>query len=112
MVSARIVNFVESYSCFRGGAAGAAVLWSEDRCAKLALPDQLFASPLIEQWDEKQVTVHGRVFEQPDTETGIGIVMWFAEQEGKLSMGICDDGPGLYLNVLYGRRGEIWSTAD
>ncbi|MCX7564391.1 hypothetical protein OS176_12765 [Xanthomonadaceae bacterium XH05] len=93
---------------FPGEPAGAAVLSSSDLCAKLALPDGFYTKPLRERWHKKTVEVEGRAFLQPNTETDIGVLSWYAEKDRKLATGMCDHGLGIYVDTLRSASGEAW----
>jgi len=94
---------------FPGEPAGAAVLSDGGRCAKLALPDAFYADPLRKQWHNKAVVVEGRAFAQPNTQTDMGVLSWYAEKDRKLATGMCDHGPGIYVDTLRSASGETWS---
>ena len=94
---------------FSGEPAGAAVLTDNGHCAKLALPDAFYIPPLRLQWSGQMVEVQGRAFAQPNTETVTGVLSWFSEKDRKLATGICDDGPGIYVDVMRSASGMTWS---
>jgi hypothetical protein len=93
---------------FPGEPAGAAVLSDGDRCAKLALPDAFFVDPLRKQWHSKAVVAEGRAFAQPNYQTELGVLSWYAEKDRKLATGMCDHGPGIYVDTLRSASRETW----
>lgn len=93
---------------FPGEPAGAAVLTDNGQCAKLALPDGFYTAPLRQQWNDKLVEVQGRAFAQPNTETDMGVLSWFSEKDRKLATGMCDHGPGIYVDTLRSASGLTW----
>lgn len=96
---------------FPGEPAGAAVLSNKGQCAKLALPDGFYTAPLRQQWHNQVVAVHGRVFAQPHTETGLGVLIWYSEKDRWLATGICDQGPGIYVDTLHSASGQTWPAS-
>lgn len=93
---------------YPGDPAGAALLLSGEECAKLALPDDFYVDPVRKKWNGKKVKVMGRAFLQPGIESGgDGVLMWYAEQDRKLALGMCDGGMGIYVTSLK-TSGEIW----
>lgn len=93
---------------FPGEPAGAAILSDGGVCAKLALPDGFYADPLRKQWNGKVVKVEGRTFTQPNTETELGVLSWYAEKDRKLATGMCDHGLGIYVDTLRSTSGGVW----
>ncbi|WP_155953111.1 hypothetical protein [Pseudoxanthomonas suwonensis] len=93
---------------FPGEPAGAAVLSQGTQCAKLALPDGFYTDPLRKRWHKQAVRVEGRAFGQPSTETDMGVLSWYAEEDRKLATGICDQGVGIYVDTLQSASGEAW----
>lgn len=90
-----------------GEPAWAAILESDDKCAKLALPDEFYAD--ARQWNGKKVTVSGRAFGQPGDDGSDGTVLfWYTERDRKLAMGMCDQGMGIYVNSMQSRSGRKW----
>ncbi|MCE4369704.1 hypothetical protein [Xanthomonas hortorum] len=96
---------------FPGEPAGAAILTDSGQCAKLALPDAFYADPLHQRWHDRVVEVQGRAFAQPDTETDLGVLSWFSEQDRKLATGMCDHGPGVYVETLRSASGQAWPAS-
>ncbi|WP_162125647.1 hypothetical protein [Pseudoxanthomonas wuyuanensis] len=91
-----------------GEPAGAALLLSGEECAKLALPDFFYADPVRKKWNGKKVKVVGRAFLQPGIDSdGDGVLMWYAERDRKLALGMCDGGMGIYVISLEA-SGEVW----
>lgn len=93
---------------FPGEPAGAAILSDGGVCAKLALPDGFYVDPLHNQWSGKVVTVEGRTFTQPNMETELGVLSWYAEKDRKLAAGMCDHGLGIYVDTLRSSSGAAW----
>lgn len=91
-----------------GTPAGAAILLDGEKCAKLALPDEFFKEPTRGHWNDRRVRAEGRAFLQPDTQTDRGVLMWYAEKDRKLATGMCDGGPGIYVDTLRSASGETW----
>lgn len=96
---------------FPGEPAGAAILSDGDHCAKMALPDAFYADPLRERWHNKAVVVEGRAFAQPNTQTDLGVLSWYAEKDRKLATGMCDQGLGIYVDTLRSASGLTWPEA-
>lgn len=96
---------------FPGEPAGAAALSNKGQCAKLALPDGFYTAPLRQQWHNQVVEVHGRVFAQPHTETDLGVLIWYSEKDRRLATGICDHGPGIYVDTLHSASGQTWPAS-
>lgn len=94
---------------FPGEPAGAAVLTNNGQCAKLALPDEFYTAPFRQRWNSQVVEVQGRAFAQPNTDTDLGVLSWFSEKDRKLATGICDHGPGIYVDILRSASGHAWS---
>lgn len=97
---------------FPGEPAGAAVLSDGNSCAKLALPDAFYADPLRRQWHNKAVVAEGRAFAQPNTQTAMGVLSWYADKDRKLATGICDNGLGIICGhpALGVRKGMAWRS--
>ena len=93
---------------FPGQPAGAAVLSDGNQCAKLALPDGFYADPLRQRWHKKAVRLEGRAFAQPNAETDMGVLSWYAQEDRKLATGMCDQGLGIYVDTLQSTSGEAW----
>jgi hypothetical protein len=91
-----------------GAPAGAAILSVGSQCAKLALPDEFFVDPLRERWHGRVVTVEGRAFQQPDASDNSIILMWYSEKDRRLSTGVCDDGPGVYVETMSAGSQMFW----
>lgn len=107
-VAENICTLGGKLSLIPGAPAGAAILTDGSQCAKLALPDEFFQEPLRQRWRNKSVVVEGRAFNQPSTDTELGVLMWYAEKDRKLATGMCDGGMGIYVDTLRSASGETW----
>lgn len=91
----------------QGQPAWAALVVAGDTCAKLALPDSFYVA--AKQWNGSIVEVTGKAFQQPDFDESTGMVMlWYAERDRKLSLGMCDGGVGIYVDSMRSRNGNSW----
>lgn len=87
--------------------AWVALLEVDDKCAKLALPDEFYRDR--QQWDGKKVTVTGRAFVQPSFDESNGMVtLWYTERDRKLALGMCDHGIGIYVESMRSSSGTEW----
>jgi len=93
---------------FQGEPAGAAVLSDGSQCVKLALPGEFYTDPLRKRWHKRTIRVEGRSFAQPNTETDVGVLGWYAEKDRSLATGICDQGLGIYVDRMQSSSGEEW----
>jgi hypothetical protein len=94
-----------------GAPAGAAILSVGSQCARLALPDEFFVDPLRERWNDRVVTVEGRAFQQPGASDDSIILMWYLEKDRRLSTGVCDDGPGVYVETMSAGSRMFWPSS-
>lgn len=89
--------------------AWVALLEAGDECAKLALPDDFYRDK--KKWDGKEITVTGHAFEQPGFDESKGILtLWYTEKDRKLALGMCDSGPGIYVESMRSGTGQEWPT--
>jgi hypothetical protein len=92
-----------------GEPAWAAIVESGDSCAKLALPDSFYGD--AKRWNGKKVFVEGRSFRQPDFNGSNGMaVLWYTEKDRKLALGMCDSGPGIYVESMRTKAGMKWEA--
>lgn len=90
-----------------GEPAWAALVENGDSCAKLALPESFYSDAQL--WNGKKVRVAGRAFQQPKFDDGGGmVVLWYTEKDRKLALGVCDGGPGIYVESMRSGTGQEW----
>lgn len=93
-------NFEGVIDFHQGEPAWAVVVRDQKKCAKLAVPEEF----LIEQrlWQGKHVFVSGMAF-GPYTEDDSG-AMWIGVRGRKIAMGICDQGPVIFVHTVRSRQ--------
>ncbi|WP_282297738.1 hypothetical protein [Stenotrophomonas sp. PS02289] len=93
-----------------GAPAGAALVSKGDDCVKLALPDAFYSDVAQGRWNNQLVSVDGVGFLQPDTRMEDEVLMWYSFKDRRLSTGMCDDGPGIYVERMRSHAGHAWPT--